>query len=95
MRGWGLPGARALGLEAMGEDEHIFQGYVIQAIKTLDSEVGGCIQKRDQAAWARGLASPGSTGYRGASCNWDQGSSVEPGCVFCIQKNHRVESLEV
>lgn len=50
-----MPGARALGLEAMGEDEHIFQGYVIQAIKTLDSEVGG-VSKRE-------IRPPGHAGW--------------------------------
>lgn len=61
--GW-VPGARALGLEAVGKDEQIFQGYLIQAIKTLGSEVGA-VSRRDQLTWASGLASPGSTGYHG------------------------------
>lgn len=42
-------------MEAMGEEEQIFQGYVIQAIKTLDSELGG-VSKRE-------ISMPGHTGW--------------------------------
>lgn len=90
-----MPGASVLALEAIAKDEQTFQGYVIQAIKDHGLRGWGCVQKRDQNSWASGLASPGSAGYHGASCDWDQRSSVEPGCIFCIQKNHRAKSLEV
>lgn len=53
-------GASVLALEAIAKDEQTFQGYVIQAIKTMGSEVGA-VSKREiripgQVGWLHQVA---------------------------------------